>query len=69
MGAEVDDEKQWKFPPSMQLTPLEKKMVISEVLRLSVEIMFSTHIYSFGGRNYKQKEGGPIGLRSTCALS
>ena len=68
MGAEVDDEKQWKFP-NVELTSLEKKMVISEVLRLSIEIMFSTHIYSFGGRNYKQKEGGPIGLRSTCALS
>ena len=31
--------------------------------------MFSTHLYSFGGRCYKQKEGGPIGLRSTCALA
>ena len=31
--------------------------------------MFSTHVYSFGGRCYKQKEGGPIGLRSTYALA
>ena len=23
-----------------------------------------THIYTFGGRFYKQKDGGPIGLRS-----
>ena len=29
----------------------------------------TTHIYSFGGRCYKQREGGPIGLRSTCALA
>ena len=36
------------------------------VMRLSIDIMFSTHICSFGGRSYKQKEGG---LRSTCALS
>ena len=68
MGAGEDDEKQWKFP-NVELTSQERKMVISEVLRLSIEIMFSTHIYSFGGRSYKQKEGGPIGLRSTCALS
>ena len=68
MGAQEDDEKQWKFP-NVELTSLERKMVMSEVMRLSIEIMFSTHIYSFGGRNYKQREGGPIGLRSTCALS
>ena len=32
-------------------------------------LLFSTHVYSFGGHCYKQKEGGPIGLRSTCALA
>jgi hypothetical protein len=31
--------------------------------------IFSTHLYSFGGRCYKQREGGPIGLRSMCALA
>ena len=51
MGAEEDDEKQWKFP-NVELTNMEKKMVMSEVLRLSIEIMFSIHIYSFGGRNF-----------------
>ena len=30
--------------------------------------MFETHVYSFGGNAYKQREGGPIGLRSMCAL-
>jgi hypothetical protein len=68
LGAEADDEKQWKFP-GVELTAIEKKMIMSEVLRLSIELMFSTHIYSFGGKSYKQREGGPIGLRSTCALS
>ena len=68
LGADSDDEKQWKFP-SPELTSAEKKMIISEVMRLSVELMFTTHIYSFGGRSYQQREGGPIGLRSTCALA
>ena len=68
LGAEVNDEKQWQFPQP-ELTKEMKKLVMSEVMRLSIELMFSTHIYSFGGRTYKQKEGGPIGLRSTCALS
>jgi hypothetical protein len=68
LGAEVNDEKQWNFP-DVELTKLEKKMIMSEVLRLSIELMFTTHIYSFGGRSYKQRDGGPIGLRSMCALA
>ena len=42
---------------------------MSEVMRLAVEIMFNTHVYSFGGDCFKQNEGGPIGLRSTYALA
>ena len=69
MGANPDDENQWQFKRDMNLTEPEKKTIMAEVLRLAVEIMFDTHIYSFGGHFYKQKEGGPIGLRSTCALA
>ena len=68
LGPDTNDEKQWKFP-SVELTEVEKRMIMAEVLRLSIEIMYTTHIYSFGGRSYKQREGGPIGLRSMCALS
>ena len=31
--------------------------------------MFETHLYSFGGKFYKQRKGGPIGLRGTCAIA
>ena len=68
-GATTGDEIQWKFPPSRELTVLEKKMVMAEVVRLTVETAFETHVYSFAGRVYRQSEGGPIGLRSTCALA
>ena len=69
LGAEAGDEKQWEFGPSPALTEMDKKLVMSEVLRLATEIMFETHLYNFNGRSYNQREGGPIGLRSTCALS
>ena len=69
MGAECDDENQWEFRGEVHLTEQDKKRVMAEVMRLAVELMFSTHVYSFGGRCYKQREGGPIGLRSTCALA
>ena len=48
---------------------LEKRRIVAEVMRLSVELMFETHCYSFGGKIYRQTEGGPIGLRSTCAVA
>ena len=31
--------------------------------------MMNTHVYSFDGKIFIQKEGGPIGLRSTCAVA
>ena len=69
MGANTDDENQWQFRKDVYLTEQDRKHIMAEVLRLAVEIMFDTHIYTFGGHFYKQKEGGPIGLRSTCALA
>ena len=69
MGAAADDENQWEFKKDLESTELQKKKVIAEVLRLGVDIMYDTHIYTFGGRNYKQWEGGKIGLRSMCALA
>ena len=62
------DEVQWVFP-KVELSKLEKKKIFAEVMRLAVENMFSTHIYRFGGKLYRQSEGGPILLRSTCAVA
>ena len=69
LGAEPEDEIQWEFKPDLRLTSDQKTKVMSEVMRLAVELMYDTHVYSFGGKCYKQREGGPIGLRSTCALA
>ena len=65
-GPHSGDIKQWDFP-NVLVTELDKKAIIGEVLRMGVETLFSTHIYSFGGSTYRQTDGGPIGLRSTCA--
>ena len=67
-GPEEDGEEQWKFPP-VELAELEKRHIMAEVMRIGVETMFQTHAYSFGGATYIQSEGGPIGLRSTCAVA
>ena len=44
-------------------------MLMADVVRLTVEISFETHVYSFADRVYRYSEGGPIGLRSTCTLA
>ena len=55
LGAEPDDENQWEFRSCLELTELEKRRLMAEVMRLAVEL---THLCSFKGRCYKQKEGG-----------
>ena len=37
--------------------------------QIGVLTMMSTHRYSFDGKTYLQKTGGPIGLRATCAVA
>ena len=68
LGAEVGDQEQWKFP-RVTLTEREKRLIIATVMRIAVLTLFQTHTYSFGGKYYLQKEGGPIGLRSTCCIA
>ena len=68
MGAEVGDQEQWKFP-MVTLTGWEKKLLVATVMRIAVLMFFRTHKYSFGGRFFLQKSGGPIGFRSTCSIA
>ena len=47
----------------------EKRMVIATVMKKAVLMLFQSHVYSFGGKFFLQKKGGPIGLRSTCSIA
>ena len=60
--------KQWVWP-KVCLTEEEKRMIVATVIQIGVLVMFSTHVYQFAGRFFLQKKGGPIGLRSTCAVA
>ena len=68
MGSEMGDQEQWKFP-RVTLSKREKRLMVATVMRIAVLTLFRTHTYTFGGRYYLQKAGGPIGLRSTCAIA
>ena len=68
MGADTGKKVQWEFP-NVELTALEKRKVLANVLKIAVLTMFGTHIYTFDNRYYLQQRGGPIGLRATCAVA
>ena len=68
MGAERGDQEQWVCP-KVKLTDENKKEIVAEVARIVTELMFENHLYTFGGKVYRQRKGGPIGLRGTCAIA
>ena len=68
LGPDRGDQEQWCWP-RVKLSEEEKRMVVAEVVKIIAEVMFSNHLYTFGGKTYRQKKGGPIGLRGTCALA
>ena len=67
-GPTRGDQEQWKFPV-VTLTEREKKLIVAEVTKITTEVMFDHHLYTFCGRVYRQRRGGPIGLRGTCAIA
>ena len=68
LGGERGDQEQWRWP-EVKLTEREKRLIVAEVVMIVTEVMFKNHIYTFGGKTFRQKEGGPIGLRGTCAIA
>ena len=68
MGAEPHDQEQWRFP-DVVITEEEKKEVIATVVGIATQVLFSNHLYTFGNKVYRQKSGGAIGLRATCAVA
>ena len=68
MGKERGDQEQWRFP-KVKLSPEQKKEIVATVAMISTEFMFSSHLYTFAGKTFRQEYGGPIGLRGTCAIA
>ena len=68
-GKQRGDQEQWEFRGDIILEDWEMKQILAEVIKLATITMFKKHYYSFGGKKYNQKGGGPIGLRGTCAVA
>ena len=48
---------------------MEKKELVATCVQIMTEALFKHHFYTFGNHIYHQREGGPIGLRGTCAVA
>ena len=44
-------------------------MIVATIVQIGVLTMFNTHVYSFNVELFFQKAGGPLCLRSTCAVA
>ena len=66
--ASPECEENWIFP-NIELTEQEKRMIPATGIYIGVIVMINTHVYEFNGETFLQKAGGPIGLRSTCAVA
>ena len=67
-GRNIGSQEQWIFPDVI-LTEDDKRRILGAVVRITVELLFSTHLYTFGGEVFLQTKGGPIGLRATCGVA
>ena len=47
----------------------DKRRILAVVIEIAVNTVMSTHVYKFAGKFYLQRDGGPIGLRSTACLA
>ena len=67
----TDDKKEWWW---FQTTPEkpdndQKKLGLGCVIKSMFTAVFSNRFYEWDGRTFRQKYGGPIGLRATQPLS
>ena len=45
------------------------KKILGMIAEVGIRVLWDNYCYDFGGRAYKQSEGGPIGQRPTMAAS
>ena len=58
-GPGINQEKEWRFRPNIELTALEKKRLLAHVIAIGVRTVFDTHVYQFGGEGVPPTAGGP----------
>ena len=65
-GFEIE---KWNWEGKLAIEGEIKKEMTSIMIGKMVEIVMENHLYSAGGLLYKQRKGGPIGLKLTTVLA
>ena len=68
MSGESSHDKHWIYH-RLQFTDLEKRILFAKALEVATNVLFSNHLYQFGGKYYRQTDGGPIGVRASMSAS
>ena len=68
---EVDQpvKSKWMETDTSALTEENKRLLLSVVVMIATRLIFHHHCYSFNGVVFRQKRGGPIGLRFTSIVA
>ena len=53
-------------PQKDHFTKTEQRYLMAAALEMGVKAAFDLHIYTFGGKMFLQRSGGPTGKRMTC---
>ena len=61
-------ELAWSIP-KVEWSKQEERLVIAEMTHIGVIVMMNSHLFRWDGKIFLQRQGGPIGLRSTCAVA
>ena len=64
IGRKWDPNNQWEFPDE-NISSAQTRKLIGLVAEIAIIVLFTNFSYKFGGKFYKQKSGGPIGVRAT----
>ena len=67
-GSRPRIDSNWK-DSDKEVFQQELRRAVATVIEISVNTVMSTHVYTFAGRFFVQRDGGPIGLRSTASLA
>ena len=63
-----DGKRCWDWL-SYRATEIDKKKLLGCCIEIATRFFFSNFVYTFGGENYVQAFGGPIGARLTMCLA
>ena len=67
-GSKSKDPKSWR-DTTRDIFKTDRKRIIAAVMEVLINVVMSSHVYSFAGKIFLQSDGGPIGLRSTATLA